>query len=465
MSESDNPPTQEQSRYFVDVCREYAPDFYSYIERGVIKDGLRPSVDVPGDVSYLVDTNVENKRTRTSLTRYLVRRQGCHINFNGETELADVSSAMRTHLLGREAINDEFKILCGEEIPVAYATQKGGKSCMTGVYGLTSEHKNIAEIQKWYSMWGDALRLLVWNERKGRALYWRDDDGRLWVDRVYGCGPLGYCRFQEWATLHKARMIYESGEKAKVTLGQTAFNIPMPYMDSFKYVNAEGVFFTQPSMMKYSYLLTITDGNWERARVLECRDCGKIVSPRDGHRSHVTSDGHTICGRCRDNYFQCPCCTDLVMRNENPLAAGRNCFCNRCYNEATFACTICNTRYWEKPKDKTMGEMAIEMIRALPTNGIPTEQAPPLDHTHPPAPAEPICPSCIRREFDFCSGCSKNTRKRDLTAYQNDLCGGLYCTTCLPKIKRHILPPLETEEGMAGAISYYEMAEEVARRL
>lgn len=430
MSESDNPATEEQKSFFWSLCHEYLPSYshvWADLRHGSHRDHLTPSIDVPGEVSYsppAVGPTEYAKRRRTTLGRYLARNWHLTIDPKMEAAIAEITSGMKQHLLGRDAINEEFALLSGGEISEAYKNSVGGNSCMTGIAGQSSDHKNIATIQHWYSMWGDRLRLLVWNKTKGRALYWRDDKGEMFVDRIYGCGQLGICRFQEWARLHKARMIYQSRDiDASVTLGIEALKHEVPYLDSFKYVTEDGIFYNKSEGKKYKYILAITDGNWERASVVECSDCGKIMPMRDGNFTR-TEAGGVICARCRDNYYHCANCNDWCRHCGEDRIAGRHAFCQQCFETVTHNCGICESRYWDVPRDwdsmyLTLREQQVGANRRRPTPN--------------PKPEEPICQICKEREFDTCSGCRKEFRKNKLKVQSNGLCGGYYCEGCASK--------------------------------
>lgn len=430
MSESDNPATEEQKSFFWSLCYEYLPSYnhvWADLGRGDHRDHLAPSIDVPGEVSYsppAVGPTEYAKRRRTTLGRYLARNWHLTIDPKVEAAIAEITSGMKQHLLGRDAINEEFALLSGGEISEAYKNSVGGNSCMTGIAGLSSDHKNIATIQHWYSMWGDRLRLLVWNKTKGRALYWRDDKGEMFVDRIYGCGQLGICRFQEWARLHKARMIYQSRDiDASVTLGIEALKHEVPYLDSFKYVSEDGIFYNKSEGKKYKYILAITDGNWERASVVECSDCGKIMPMRDGNFTR-TEAGGVICARCRDNYYHCANCNDWCRHGGEDRIAGRHAFCQQCFETVTHNCGICESRYWDVPRD---WDSMYLTLREQPAGGNRRRPTP------NPKPEEPICQICKEREFDTCSGCRKEFRKNKLKVQSNGLCGGYYCEGCASK--------------------------------
>lgn len=133
----------------------------------------------------------------------------------------------------------DIQVVTGKEISYWYHEkhyQKGGgtlnNSCMRGVYAQ--------EQVKFYDRFPDKVALAIYvkgDKLWGRALVWRLDDGRVYMDRIYSVKAEAAVQLEKYAK--KFNMIMRKDPISvktamKVTLKGSA-NITHPYFDTFIY--------------------------------------------------------------------------------------------------------------------------------------------------------------------------------------------------------------------------------------
>lgn len=190
----------------------------------------------------------------------------------------------------------------------------------------------------------------------GRALLWKLDTGRKFLDRIYTCYESDVNLFREYAKDNgwyykqyngscDSPMVYDNGEA--INLGRLTVNIRKgeytnyPYLDTLKYFDRNsGKLSTEKSYG--NYLLEDTEGRYYYCQ--ECDNTGKVCCDDcEGNGTenchNCDGDGDLMCGNCDG--------TGKVSGDDDELVACDKCDgsgreeCLRCSGDGHFTCSTC----------------------------------------------------------------------------------------------------------------------------
>lgn len=352
------PLTKDQIR-LRDVIQIYMPTSTRDWWRPVFVEGhehnLHPSKDKIGDIVYRVPgkNGGKDKQVRTTIAKYMTKNFAKKHDFNmhsgWEVYIARVVDAMKPPPT-KEDLNKEFKLVTGQDITDAYRASVGINSCMCG-----DKAQN-----KFYGMWPDKLFLLIWKERTARCLVWKDDSGKLLMDKLYSGDPGAAARYGLWAILNEAINVrMDMNTPRFVTLGPTALDdkLSYPYFDTFQYVSDEGVF-CNAKQADSVWQLHNTGGS----KIYIGPHCHYCHKKEGTDKDYKQIKGHKICKECqKKDLFYCSycgilkekknehdgtsydachkCCFDCAKRNRF-IAQCINCACyyNVCVKAAKCPC-------------------------------------------------------------------------------------------------------------------------------
>lgn len=261
-------------------------------------------------------------RVRTRLGRYL--RQ-----FHADKGYSDEEIGYASNLLGfAEKANAEPDLLSGIDITKMYEDRFACPSCMTG---------DNAHCVVMYEINPDRVQLaVIRGEFPCRALLWKLDDGRMFLDRTYGTAEPSNSMIQ-WA---KNKGYITWPDRHNHDMDVTLNNVPRywPYMDTFKYMKCDGKTVSLSSHdSDYDHELDRTDGNLRDETT--CASCG-----RECNENYTDPDGSCLCETCYyDQYCSCNRCYETV-RNEDVNAVNSRIggyteyWCEHCRDNRAFYC-------------------------------------------------------------------------------------------------------------------------------
>lgn len=259
-------------------------------------------------------------RVRTRLGRYL--RQ-----FHADKAYSDEEIGYASNLFGfAEKANAEPDLLSGVDITKMYEDCFAYSSCMTG---------DNAHCVVMYEINPDRVQLaVIRGEFPCRALLWKLDDGRMFLDRTYGTAEPSNAMIQ-WA---KNKGYITWPERQDHNMDVTLENIPKlwPYMDTFKYMQCDGKTVSLSSHNHdYDHVLDRTDGHLRDETT--CYSCGEECS-----EDYTDPDGHYMCESCYcDQYCDCSYCGETVSNDDVRDVSTRNYteyWCEDCRDRHAFYC-------------------------------------------------------------------------------------------------------------------------------
>lgn len=340
------PLTKDQIR-LRDAIQIYMPTSTRDWWRPVFVEGhehnLHPSKDKIGDIVYRVPgkNGGKDKHVRTTIAKYMTKNFKAKYNFNmhygWEPYIAKVVDAMKPPPT-KEDLDKEFKLVTGQDITDAYRAGVGINSCMCG---------DIPQ-NKFYGMWPGKLFLLIWKERTARCLVWKDDSGKLVMDKLYSGDPGAAARYSLWAILNEAVNVRMDSTPRLVTLGPTALDdkLSYPYFDSFQYVSDKGVFCNAKQADSVWHLHNT--GGLKIYIGPHCHHCHKQESTNKDYKQIGTCK---ICKECqKKDLFFCACCGTLREKkheHDGTIYDGWHKCCFECAKRNRFViqCDLCAGYY------------------------------------------------------------------------------------------------------------------------
>lgn len=282
-----------------------------------------PSVVQYGKIAYCAkpaDKGNHTKRTRTSLGRYLNRQENLKIG----TYLENACNAAMAAIAHFYPLDAQFEILRGEDLKMAYKTNVGGGSCMSGTDGYRQSQLDF------YAQNPEQVGLLVWGKKRGRALIWTLPGGGYYIDRLYSGDGNASQAYAAWAKENKVKYSFEGFEGTK-SISSNPVDIEMewqggetPYFDTLDHV--KGKIYTLGGRKV-------------------CDRCGENCH---GDSFYIHSSDETVCGGCFDSYYACcnDCGENFLFEDGREIADGGYvcCGCSESYTECEVCCILYRDR-------------------------------------------------------------------------------------------------------------------------
>jgi len=394
----------------------------------------------------------DEKRTRSTLGRYLRRRLGVESERLSDERLQQLSEFVFSV---RYPVEDMIKIVSGKELISAYKRNAGGSSCMTG---------HDSELMTMLAENPDKCSILIFGDDIARALLWTADCGQKVLDRIYPnygghiealvqwAHSKGiYTRTTQCATFHAftdggqseraARFISNIARDLRITVTRPS-NDMYPFLDSFYNAREDGrdklILSCMEGFGEYELQQTngeITSGNccsycdshdedgYEVEGEWYCEDCfhnsyticESCDEPTSNDYTCYVSDiCETWCEGCVDHHTAiCYRCDDRVTTDSMTVAEDTsNAFCEDCTGIHLESCERCGS-YFEDDV----------------ANGLCTDCGTDCDECGERAKNDDLenglCEDC----GTDCEGCDKRINNDDL---ENDLCTdcGSDCEEC-----------------------------------
>jgi hypothetical protein len=272
----------------------------------------------------------------------------------------DIEELVNKYKATLDSINDvfsNFEEVSGDDIAYwyncdNYESNKGqlGSSCMSDV---DSEYFDI------YVNNPDKVKLVIYkspdnpDKIKGRAILWKLDDGKMYMDRIYTNADSDIELFRQYSNKNgwyykfynssttNSQAVSSDGKTVslnlKVSLKPVGYE-SYPYLDTLKYYSPKtGIISTENT--SYCYLLEDTSGGY-----ISCEDCGG-----SGFSSCYECDGagESSCYKCDGNGdIECDNCGGCGDENcsmcDGSGSDSEGVDCKNCSGNGTMNCTECD---------------------------------------------------------------------------------------------------------------------------
>lgn len=290
----------------------------------------KPDDETQGFIAY----NMPNKdRMKMKTGRFLTRKLHLNNGFLSDTAIQRLASEINTELFPSLGI----RLDTGEAIYDNYYNDIGGSSCMTG---------SCADYVRLYCDNEDQISqlVIVQNGDSARAIIWKLDNGRYFMDRIYAtCGYLqdrlrDYAKHQGWDLRDNDDMDC-SVPSDMVVSGLAWTDGEVPYMDSLRYYRIEDGLLTVLSNSRCSDgTLDSQDGTIENQD--HCCNCNTSVDEDD---IYSNDDSEIYCEDCyNDIYSYCEKCEETVLRDDIVCVDGDNYWCKYCADSHATQCEKCS---------------------------------------------------------------------------------------------------------------------------
>ena len=354
----------------------------------------------PARVSYARNPQTRydsERRVVVSLAKFLSR--SLPEVYQRERWIDTISTRYRERIVSAE----DFELLTGAAIVEAYRDEIGGHSCMTG---------NDCDKVEFYARNVTRVSLLVFKEKKARALVWWADCGTTLLDRVYSPSDAtketvrAYARKQGWVLRNDdgpAFPGWNSGESYQVSglsLPDTRY---VPWLDSFSVGSICGDTLTVCDSGRGDSLRCTDGGPYSDDR-FTCCDCGDSLSEDDIRSSDA---GDTYCEHCYcDRFAHCGRCCEETSVDDIREIPGYDYWCSYCFDDVYTICEVC---------DETVehSDSVVAPIRWRP-GGIAVDTT--------------CCEECADDRAPECTVCGDRSPVTDCV----DTSDGLTCLDCLP---------------------------------
>jgi len=254
---------------------------------------LNPSYARGKKVGFISYTDKKfNKESRLVLStpRFLTRKLGLQ-NYLSENCIKKLTDKINKSLFK----NVKIKIIKGKKITCAYEEAVGNHSCMTGDY---------AECTLLYEMNPNKIQMIIIKQGNdsARALLWKLDCNRFYVDRIYTCS--GACEelLQSFAAKNDFLVRWNNVPTSILHVSQLKFSKKsIPYMDTFIYGTIRKNLL-DVSALKGEYCLQETDGHLcDYNSEITCTHCGIDLCDEDVVYSYDNDEPY--CDGCYQSLF------------------------------------------------------------------------------------------------------------------------------------------------------------------
>lgn len=318
-------------------------------------------------ISYS-QSNRTNRRTRTTLSRYMRRRLGLSPDIFPDAVMQNFARSIFARM--HDNVHDRIKIVQGQELMNAYREGLGGHTCMTGTAAIheTLLATNPSKAQL-------ALYKLA-PGRYARAILWTCDDGTKVLDRIYPNDGAHVHVFHRWASENEiayrrlngaatgmSRILLVPDANKEVTLNMACGTFP--YMDTFRWgipnYETNTITLTNQWNEHHLYQLNTTSGEAQKHGrfFVRCAKCQTLIQNTSRSVADVIyfdsdwNETHTdkLCLGCAEEYTtQCSWCgrraPTASMTVEYYLGA-YDCLCTQA------VCSCCaEGRDYHNPKNK-----------------------------------------------------------------------------------------------------------------
>jgi len=289
------------------------------------------SLDEKGKVAYAQSPAHKfdsEKRTRTTLGRFLSRRLHVEISPTMHKEIAEI--------MGENDYSDgDFAL----------------RSDVADVYTSLNVHSCMADnpnncLHDFYE--SNGVQVLVWRNR-ARALVWKLSSGHSFIDRVYPSDPNTDAAYEHWAKEngHEIRSSARISDRwpsavptsAYVQLTHLTEDTALPYADTFSYLDFDRKRLYCECGHGHSHTLDETEGysisEMDNGGRDTCHECGERFYLEDG--GGFVND-YPYCSYCLENAFYCDKCYEYSW--ESPSEVDGEFVCDGCATDAN-TCDHC----------------------------------------------------------------------------------------------------------------------------
>jgi len=298
-----------------------------YVIRDKIQQ-LQPDKPEDGDTGKIAFNVLGKNRMKIKTGRFLTRKLNLNNGFLPDMAIVEITDKINMLLFP----DIKAEIVSGIELTENYYQKTGGRSCMT---------ESNSEYTRLYERNPDKVQMLTmyFNNDSARAILWKLDNGRYFLDRVYATCEMLKEKMCDYACEHnwlqKAIPTYNSRDLIVSNLQYNDGEIP--YMDTLTSGCTCGAGLTVSANGCSDYELTNENGELQSGYSCEC--CGENVSEDES----CFTDNGVYCESCfSENFSYCEQCNETVSTDDIvKIEDTDEYYCSYCANQKAHKCEDC----------------------------------------------------------------------------------------------------------------------------